>query len=151
MRRLSTMDDELRGGDGSGPWDTAEHRGWTIRENRDLTALAADGVSGFATSSGVNAFPGDDEDAVDEDQQRSPQQEVEGDLQPGWGAPMVGVVFPDAGHQGRHPGCDGNRDHADSVIIRPASCTGFGPRGTRPWDCRSGRVVVYLDRGCQYQ
>ena len=44
--------------------------------------------------------PGDDEHPVDEDQQRSPQQHVEGDLHPGWGAPMVGAVFPDTGHQG---------------------------------------------------
>ena len=73
--------------------------------------------------------PGDDEHAVDEDQQRSPQQEIEGDLQPGWGAPMVSLVFPDTGHQGRHPGGDSKRDHADSVIIRPASRTGFGSRG----------------------
>ena len=69
---------------------------------------------------------GDDEHAVHEDQQRSPQQQVERDLQPGRGAAMVGPVFPNTGHQGRHPGCDGKRDHADSLIVRPASRTGFG-------------------------
>jgi hypothetical protein len=45
---------------------------------------------------------------------------------------MVGLVFPDTGHQGRHPGCDGKCDHADNVISRPASRMGLGHAGTRP-------------------
>ena len=37
--------DELRGGDGSGLWDSAAHHGRAMRENRELASLAAAGGS----------------------------------------------------------------------------------------------------------
>ena len=69
------------------------------------------------------------------------------------GAPMVSLVFPDTGHQGRHPGCDGKRDHADSVIIDPHRVPVLDHVGTRPWDCWSGqssftRTAVSIPVAC---
>ena len=65
---------------------------------------------------------------------------------------MVSLVFPDTGHQGRHPGCDSKRDHADSVIMRPASRTGFGPRGAvgLPVGARSSSTRTAGERGMQW-